>query len=249
MRKSSILAIALAAYATTLRAEEAVLAVAANFSAPMQQIASLFQKDTGHTMKLSFGATGAIYAQIKNGAPFDVFLSADQSTAQKLALEGMAVPNSRFTYATGQLALWSKQKDLVDDKGEILKSNSIQRIAVANPKLAPYGAAALETITRLGLLNELQPKLVQGDNISQTYQFVFTQNAPIGFVALSQIYANGSITSGSAWIVPSHLYKPIDQDAILLQKGVNNAAAKALMLYLKGDKARQIIKSYGYLVP
>lgn len=249
MRKSSILAILLAAYATTLRAEEAVLAVAANFSAPMQQIATLFQKDTGHTIKLSFGATGAIYAQIKNGAPFDVFLSADQSTAQKLALEGMAVPNSRFTYATGQLALWSKQKDLVDDKGQILKSNSIQRIAVANPKLAPYGAAALETITRLGLLNELQPKLVQGDNISQTYQFVLTQNAPIGFVALSQIYANDAITSGSAWIVPSHLYKPIAQDAILLRRGSDNAAAKALMLYLKGDKVRQIIKSYGYLVP
>ena len=249
MRKSSILAIALAAYATTLRAEEAVLAVAANFSAPMQQIATLFQKDTGHTMKLSFGATGAIYAQIKNGAPFDVFLSADQSTAQKLALEGMAVPNSRFTYATGQLALWSKQKDLVDSNGQILKSNSIQRVAVANPKLAPYGAAALETITSLGLLNDLQPKLVQGDNISQTYQFVFTQNAPIGFVALSQIYANGTMTSGSAWIVPSHLYKPIEQDAILLQKGLDNAAAKALMLYLKGEKARQVIRSYGYLVP
>jgi molybdate transport system substrate-binding protein len=249
MRKSSILVILLAAYATILRAEEAVIAVAANFSAPMQQIASLFQKDTGHTMKLSFGATGAIYAQIKNGAPFDVFLSADQSTAQKLALEGLAVPNSRFTYATGQLALWSKQKDLVDGNGQILKSNSIQRIAVANPKLAPYGAAALETITRLGLLNELQPKLVQGDNISQTYQFVFTQNAPIGFVASSQIYANDAITSGSAWIVPSHLYKPIAQDAILLRKGSDNAAAKALLLYLKGDKARQIIKSYGYLVP
>jgi molybdate transport system substrate-binding protein len=137
----------------------------------------------------------------------------------------------------------------VDGNGQILKSNSIQRIAVANPKLAPYGAAALETITRLGLLNELQPKLVQGDNISQTYQFVFTQNAPIGFVALSQIYANDAITSGSAWIVPSHLYKPIAQDAILLRKGSDNAAAKALMLYLKGDKARQIIKSYGYLVP
>ncbi len=249
MRKSSILAILLAAYATTLRAEEAVLAVAANFSAPMQKIATLFQKDTGHTIKLSFGATGAIYAQIKNGAPFDVFLSADQSTAQKLGLEGMAVPNSRFTYATGQLALWSKQKDLVDGNGQILKSNSIQRIAVANPKLAPYGAAALETITRLGLLNELQPKLVQGDNISQTYQFVFTQNAPIGFVALSQIYADDAITSGSAWIVPSHLYKPIAQDAILLRKGSDNAAAKALMLYLKGEKALQIIKSYGYLVP
>ncbi len=249
MRKSSILAILLAAYATTLRAEEAVLAVAANFSAPMQKIATLFQKDTGHTIKLSFGATGAIYAQIKNGAPFDVFLSADQSTAQKLGLEGMAVPNSRFTYATGQLALWSKQKDLVDGNGQILKSNSIQRIAVANPKLAPYGAAALETITRLGLLNELQPKLVQGDNISQTYQFISTQNAPIGFVALSQIYANDAITSGSAWIVPSHLYKPIAQDAILLRKGSDNAAAKALMLYLKGEKALQIIKSYGYLVP
>jgi molybdate transport system substrate-binding protein len=249
MRKSSILAILLAAYATTSRAEEAVLAVAANFSAPMQQIALLFQKDTGHKIKLSFGASGAIYAQIKNGAPFHVFMSADQSTPQKLALEGLAVPNSRFTYATGQLALWSKQKDLVDGNGQILKSNSIQRVAVANPKLAPYGAAALETITSLGLLNDLQPKLVQGDNISQTYQFVFTQNAPIGFVALSQIYANGTMTAGSAWIVPSHLYKPIEQDAILLQKGLDNAAAKALMLYLKGEKARQVIRSYGYLVP
>jgi molybdate transport system substrate-binding protein len=249
MQKSSILAILLAAYATTLRAEEAVLAVAANFSAPMQQIALLFQKDTGHKIKLSFGASGAIYAQIKNGAPFHVFLSADQSTPQKLALEGLAVPNSRFTYAKGQLALWSKQKDLVDVNGQILKSNSIQRVAVANPKLAPYGAAALETITSLGLLNDLQPKLVQGDNISQTYQFVFTQNAPIGFVALSQIYANGTLTSGSAWIVPTHLYKPIEQDAILLQKGLDNAAAKALMLYLKGEKARQVIRSYGYLVP
>jgi molybdate transport system substrate-binding protein len=249
MRKSSILAILLAAYATTLRAEEAVLAVAANFSAPMQQIALLFQKDTGHKIKLSFGASGAIYAQIKNGAPFHVFLSADQSTPQKLASEGLAVPNSRFTYATGQLALWNKQKDLVDGNGQILKSNSIQRVAVANPKLAPYGAAALETMTSLGLLSDLQPKLVQGDNISQTYQFVFTQNAPIGFVALSQIYANGTMTAGSAWIVPTHLYKPIEQDAILLQKGLDNAAAKALMLYLKGEKARQVIRSYGYLVP
>ena len=194
MRKSFILTLLFVAYATSLRAEEAMVAVAANFSAPMQQIAALFQKETGHQIKLSFGASGGIYAQIKNGAPFDLFLSADQLTPQKLEAEGLGVPNSRFTYATGQLVLWSKQEGLVDAKGHVLQNKSIQRIALANPKLAPYGAAAIETMTNLGLLKELQSKLVQGDNIAQTYQFVSTQNAQIGFVALSQVFANGKIT-------------------------------------------------------
>lgn len=249
MRKSFILTLLFVAYATSLRAEEAMVAVAANFSAPMQQIAALFQKETGHQIKLSFGASGGIYAQIKNGAPFDLFLSADQLTPQKLEAEGLGVPNSRFTYATGQLVLWSKQEGLVDAKGHVLQNKSIQRIALANPKLAPYGAAAMETMTNLGLLKELQSKLVQGDNIAQTYQFVWTQNAQIGFVALSQVFANGNITSGSAWIVPGNLHQPIQQDVILLRKGQDNKAATALLLYLKGEQAKKIMKSFGYLSP
>ena len=249
MRKSFILTLLFVAYATSLRAEEAMVAVAANFSAPMQQIAALFQKETGHQIKLSFGASGGIYAQIKNGAPFDLFLSADQLTPQKLEAEGLGVPNSRFTYATGQLVLWSKQEGLVDAKGHVLQNKSIQRIALANPKLAPYGAAAMETMTNLGLLKELQSKLVQGDNIAQTYQFVSTQNAQIGFVALSQVFANGNITSGSAWIVPGNLHQPLQQDVILLRKGQDNKAATALLLYLKGEQAKKIMKSFGYLSP
>lgn len=249
MRKSFILTLLFVAYATSLRAEEAMVAVAANFSAPMQQIAALFQKETGHQIKLSFGASGGIYAQVKNGAPFDLFLSADQLTPQKLEAEGLGVPNSRFTYATGQLVLWSKQEGLVDAKGQVLQNKSIQRIALANPKLAPYGAAAIETMTNLGLLKELQSKLVQGDNIAQTYQFVSTQNAQIGFVALSQVFTNGNITSGSAWIVPGNLHQPIQQDVILLRKGQDNKAATALLLYLKGEQAKKIMKSFGYLSP
>ena len=247
MPKSFVLTLLFVAYATSLRAEQAVVAVAANFSAPMQQIALAFQKDTGHQLKLSFGATGGIYAQIKNGGPFDVFLSADQLTPQKIEAEGLGVPQTRFTYATGQLVLWSKQDGLVDDKGQVLRSKNIQRIALANPKLAPYGAAALEAMTQLGLLDELKPKLVQGDNIAQTYQFVSTQNAQLGFVALSQVFADGKITSGSGWVLPSSLYKPILQDAILLKNGKDNSAAKALMLYIKGDKAKEMIKRFGYL--
>lgn len=247
MRKSFVWTFLFVAYATNLRAEEALVAVAANFSAPMQQIAASFQKDTGHQLKMSFGATGGIYAQIKNGGPFDVFLSADQITPQKLEAEGLGVAATRFNYATGQLVLWSKQDGLVDEKGQVLRGKNIQRIALANPKLAPYGVAAWETMTALGLLEELKPKMVQGDNIAQTYQFVSTQNAQVGFVALSQVFANGQLTSGSAWIVPPHLYKPIRQDVILLKNGKDNSAAKALLMYLKGEKAKAVMKSYGYL--
>lgn len=248
MRKSFILALLFVANATNLRAEEAIVAVAANFSAPMQQIAIAFQRETGHQLKLSFGSSGSFYAQIKNGGPFEVFLSADATTPQKLEDEGLSVLNTRFNYANGQLVLWSKQEALVDPQGQILKSKGIQRIAIANPKLAPYGLAAMQALTQLGLQAELQPKLVMGDNIAQTYQFVMTQNAQIGFVALSQVYANGKITSGSAWTVPSNLYKPLQQDAVLLKKGQDNAAAKALMLYLRSEKAKTVIRSFGYLI-
>jgi molybdate transport system substrate-binding protein len=229
-------------------AAEVLVAVAANFAAPMQKIAPLFEKDTGHKAILSFGATGNFYAQIKNGGPFQILLSADDETPLKLEKEGLGIVGSRFTYATGKLALWSKQTGKVDDAGQILKTGDFQRLAMANPKLSPYGVAAHETLTKLSHLQTVQPKIVQGDNIAQTYQFVFTENAQLGFVALSQVYADGKIAQGSAWVVPSHLHSPLQQDALLLNPGKNKPAAEALMNYLKSDKAKNIIRAFGYAV-
>jgi molybdate transport system substrate-binding protein len=228
------------------QAAEVSVAVAANFMAPMQKIAAAFEQDTGHQAVLSFGATGNFYAQIKNGAPFQILLAADDETPLRLEKEGQGVAGSRFTYATGRLVLWSKQPGVVDDKGEVLKTGKFDKIALANPKLAPYGAAAIETLTRLGLLAHVQPRFVQGENIGQTYQFVATENAQIGFVALSQVMTDGRIAQGSAWIVPGNLHTPIRQDALLLNKGLGNPAATALLQYLRSDKARAIIKAYGY---
>ena len=227
-------------------AAEVLVAVAANFAAPMQKIAPLFEKDTGHKVILSFGATGSFYAQIKNGGPFQILLSADDETPLKLEKEGLGIVGSRFTYATGKLVLWSKQPGKVDDAGQILKAGNFQRLAMANPKLSPYGMAAQETLAKLDLLQTVQPKIVQGDNIAQTYQFVFTENAQLGFVALSQVYADSKIAQGSAWVVPSHLHSPLQQDALLLNPGKNKPAAEALMNYLKSDKAKNIIKAFGY---
>ena len=229
-------------------AGEVLVAVAANFAAPMQKIAALFEQDTGHKARLSLGSTGSFYAQIKNGGPFQIFLSADDETPLKLEQEGHAVAGTRFTYATGKLVLWSKQPGLVDDKGQVLFGNSFQRLAIANPKLAPYGAASLETLQRLNLLDTLKPKLVQGDNIAQTFQFVQTQNAQLGFLALSQVYADGKIMQGSAWIVPANMHSPLQQDALLLNAGKNLPAAEALLNYLKSEKAKAVIRSFGYSV-
>lgn len=225
---------------------EVTVAVAANFAAPMQKIAPLFEKDTGHKAIVSLGSTGGFYAQIKNGGPFHVLLSADDETPLKLEKENLAVGGTRFTYATGKLVLWSKQAGFVDDKGDVLRSGQFKRLAIANPKLAPYGAAALETLHKLELFQGLQTKFVQGENIAQAFQFVNTENAQLGFVALSQVYADGKLTSGSAWMVPSHLHKPIQQDAVLLVAGKNNIAATALLAYLRTDKAKAIIRSHGY---
>lgn len=227
-------------------ADEVQVAVAANFTAPMQAIAAQFEKDTGHTAKLSFGSTGKFYAQIQNGAPFEVFLAADAKTPAKLDAEKATVPGSRFTYAKGTVVLWSKDDKLVDAKGKILKTGNAAHLAIANPKTAPYGAAGVQTMEKLGVMDKWKDKLVQGENIAQTYQFVATGNAPLGFVALSQVFKDGKITSGSAWIVPEKFHDPILQDAVLLEKGKNNPAATALLKYLKGDKAHAIIKSYGY---
>ena len=229
-----------------LYAAEVSVAVAANFAAPMQKIAQAFEQDTGHKAVLSFGSTGMLYAQIRNGAPYQILLSADAEAPNKLEKEGLGVPGSRFTYATGSLVLWSKQPGFVDDKGDVLRTAKFQRIAMANPKLAPYGAAAMETINKLGLQQQLQARIVQGDNIAQTYQFVATENAQLGFVALSQVFVDGKMAQGSGWIVPASAHTPIRQDAILLAKGQDSAAAAALMQYLRGERAKSLIRSYGY---
>lgn len=228
------------------RPAEVLVAVAANFTAPMQQIAAEFEKDTEHRALLSFGPTGKFYAQIKNGAPFAVFLAADDKTPARLEAEGDTVPGSRFTYAIGKLVLWSSKPDFVDDQGEVLKKRDFRHVAIASPKVAPYGAAAVEALTRLGLLDAIQPKFVTGESISQAYQFAATGNAELGFVALSQVMVDGQMTGGSAWIVPANLHEPIRQDAVILAAGRDNPAAQALMEYLKGDKAAAIIRSFGY---
>jgi molybdate transport system substrate-binding protein len=227
-------------------AAEVNVAVAANFTAPMQKIAADFEQATGHRAQLAFGATGKFYAQIKNGAPFEVLLAADDETPAKLEKEGAAVSGSRFTYAIGRLALWSAKPGYVDAKGEVLKKGAFEHLAIANPKLAPYGAAAVESLGKLGLLGSIEPKFVQGENIAQTFQFISTGNAELGFVALSQIVEGGKLKSGSAWIVPASLHAPIRQDAVVLTQGKANPAAAALLSFLKTDQTRAVIKSYGY---
>ena len=228
------------------QAEEVQVAVAANFTAPLQAIVGDFEKATGHKVVASYGATGQFYAQIKNGAPFEVFLAADDTTPAKLESEGESVAGSRFTYAIGALTLWSAQEGYVDDQGAVLKSDTFRHLAIANPKTAPYGLAATQVLDKLGLRQKVAPKLVEGQNITQALQFVSSGNAELGFVALSQVYKDGKITSGSAWLIPAELHDPIRQDALILNKGKDNPAAKALVDYLKGEQAAAVIRSYGY---
>jgi molybdate transport system substrate-binding protein len=230
-------------------ADQAAVAVAANFSVPARQLAERFEQASGHKLTLSSGSTGKFYAQIASGAPFDILLSADSETPQRLEREKLAAAGSRFTYAVGKLALWSARPGLVDDQGEVLRSGGFARLAIANPKLAPYGAAAQQTLEKLGLWTTLQDKLVQGENIAQTLQFVATGNAELGFIAFSQIQEGGRITAGSYWLVPSHLHAPLQQDAALLSRGANNPAARRFLEFLRSAGAREVIRGYGYEVP
>ena len=229
-----------------VHAAEVSVAVAANFTVPMQKLAVAFEQASGHKATLAFGSTGRFYAQVKNGAPFQVLLAADDETPAKLEKEGLAVAGSRFTYATGRLVLWSADPGVVDERGEVLKKRGTGRIAIADPRLAPYGAAAVETMGRLGVAQALQPRIVQGENISQAYQFVLTGNAQMGFVALSQVMVHGRIDKGSAWRVPAELHAAIKQDAVVLNAGKDNPAAAALMTFLRSDAARAVIRAHGY---
>jgi molybdate transport system substrate-binding protein len=225
-------------------AGEAKVAVAANFTEPSKEIAQSFEKSTGHKLVLSFGATGQFYAQITQGAPFEVLLAADSATPAKAVTEGHAVAGTAFTYAIGKLVLYSKTSGQTLGE-QTLKDAKFAKIAIANPATAPYGAAGMEVLKALGVLDAVQPKIVQGTNIAQTFQFIDTGNAEVGFVALSQVaFAAG----GSRWLVPSNLYNGIAQDAVLLKQGAGNEAAKAFLAYLQTPEAIKVIEKFGYAV-
>lgn len=227
-------------------ADDISVAVAANFTEPFKEIITQFEKQSTHTVKASYGATGAFYTQITNGAPFEVFLSADSTRPEKLITDQAAVKGSDFIYAKGKLALWSADVKTVDASGKVLASNNFNHIAIANPTTAPYGAAAVQTLQKLGIYDQLKGKLVTADNIGQAYQFTVSGNAEIGFVALSQIYREGKVSNGSAWIVPSTFYTPIEQKAVLLNQGANKKAAQEFIKFLKSKTAKDIIYKYGY---
>ncbi len=218
------------------------VAVAANFTEPAREIAELFETKTGHKAILSFGATGQFYTQITQAAPFQVFLSADQSTPKKLVSDGLATANTLFTYAVGKLVLFSMNATLVTGE-QTLRAAKFNKIAVADPDTAPYGTAAVQAMKALGVYDALAGKIVQGSNIAQTFQFVETSNAELGFVALSQVIAK---ESGSRWIVPTNLYSPIRQDAVLLRSGADSEAAKAFLTFMKGPEAAKVIEKFGY---
>ena len=229
-----------------LLAAQAQIAVAANFAEPIKAVAAVLEKTTGHTLAITLGSTGKLYAQINNGAPFDVLLAANTAAPAALEKNGLAKAGSRFTYATGKLVLWSADATKVDAKGEVLKGSGFRKLAYANPKTAPYGEAALQTIDKLGLTAALTPKLVQGESIGQAFSFVHTGNAEIGFVAMSQVLEGGKLKGGSMWVVPQALYSPIRQNAVLLNRGASNPAAVALVQLLQSPHIKDLIRSYGY---
>jgi molybdate transport system substrate-binding protein len=244
-RLSLLLVLLSGVVSSAARADDVSVAVAANFTAPIKHIALDFEKDTGHKIVASFGSTGQFYAQIKNGAPFEVLLAADDETPARLIKENAAVAGTQFTYAVGKLVVWSAKPGLVDEGGDVLKKGAFEHLALANPKLAPYGAAGIEAMKALGVYDSLQAKVVTAENITQAYQFISSGNSQLGFVALSQVLKDGKI-EGSSWLVPARLYQPIFQNAVLLEKGRSKPAAEALLKYLKGDKAVAVIRSFGY---
>jgi molybdate transport system substrate-binding protein len=230
-------------------AAEVSVAVAADFAAPMERLAPLFQKESGHTLKVSAGASGKLYAQIKGGAAFDVFLSADEDMPRQLMIDGLASGGSRFVYATGSLVLWSDLPDLVDENGAVLNKGNFNMLAIANPRYSPYGVAAKETLTKLTMWNSIQEKLTKGESVTQAYQLAATEKVDLALIALSQVMRDGKVTSGSWWIVPPEMHKPIRQSAVLLSHAKDPAAAKEFLAFLKSEKARAVMRGFGYEAP
>lgn len=237
---------ALLATAPNVRADEVSVAVAANFAGPLAKIGEGFTAATGHTLKVSAGSTGKFYSQIVAGAPFELLIAADDETPKKLIAEGLAVQGSNFSYAIGRLVLWSAQPGYVDDQGAVLAAGKFKHLAIANPKLAPYGQAGMEVMKARGVADAIAAKLVTAESIAQAYQFVATGNAELGFVALSQVATPGKPVIGSYWLVPAPLHGAIRQDAVLLKTGQKNPAAAAFLAYLKSAPAKAVIQAYGY---
>lgn len=230
-------------------AAEVRVAAASNFAAPLERIAPLFQKASGHTLKINLGSSGKLSARIRKGEAFDVFLSADEETPKRLMQEGLAVVGSRFVYATGRLVLWSVQPDLVDKNGAILSKGGFAKLAIANPRFSPYGIAAQETLTKLIMWNAIQRKLDKGDDLTETYQLAASERADLAFIALAQVMREGKVREGSWWLVPSTMHTPIRQSAVLLSDAQDQAAAKAFLVFLKSERARAVMRGFGYELP
>ena len=227
-------------------AGEITVAVASNFTQAIRQIAERFQAETGEKVRLSFGSTGKHYAQIVNGAPFDAFFSADVKRPQRLDQEGLIQPGSRFTYAIGRVVLWSPDPTLVDDRGQVLHSGGFSHLAIANPKLAPYGRAAREVLQGVGLWNALRGRMVRGENIGQAFQFVKSGSVELGFVAYAQVKRPGEAVQGSLWAIPESAYSPIEQQAVLLS---DNPVARRFLAFIRTEQIQKLIHSYGYATP
>lgn len=232
-----------------VQAGEVGVAVASNFAAPMERLVPLFQKESGHTVKVTPGASGKLYTQIKKGAAFDVFLSADEELPKRMMQEGTAVTGSRFTYATGRLVLWSAQPGFVDDKGLVLNRGNFNLLAIPNPVNSPYGVAAKETLTKLTMWNAMQRKLDKGDDVIETYRFAASERTELAFIPLSQVMRDGKVGAGSWWLVPPEMHNPIRQSAVLLTGAKDPAAAKAFLVFLKSEKALKVMRGFGYELP
>ncbi len=232
-----------------VQAETVRVAVASNFLGPMREIATLFERESGHRVEMVVSSSGKIYAQITHGAPFDLFLSADQAKPAALVANGLAVATSQFSYAVGRLVLWSSKPNLIDNSPGIICRSDFRILAIANPLLAPYGQAAMEVLRELGCDDALSTKLVRGENIAQTFQFVQTGSADLGFIALAQLQDAGLAATGSQWQVPATMHSPIRQDAVLLKSAAEKPAALALLAYIRSEQARALIQASGYRLP
>jgi len=246
LRKQYLLGLLLALTPLTPLAQQVSVAVASNFIAPMQEIAAAFERQSGHRTVVSSGSSGKLYAQIRNGAPFQVFLSADRDKPAALERVRLAMANTRFTYALGTLVLLTSSSQA--DPEAMLQNGHYRKLALANPRLAPYGAAAMEALSALNLTDQAMPRLVLGENIAQAFQFISSGNAQLGFVARSQIARDKSF-DGRYWLVPAALYRPIRQDAVLLKRGADNPAARALLEFLRDETAIAIMRDFGYGQP
>lgn len=243
----AISAVCLSSFTINASAAEINVAVAANFSAPMKEIGVIYEKESGNKLLVSYGGSGTFYTQIKNGAPYQIFFSADQNTPKKLAEESFGIKDTVHTYAVGKLILWSARPDFVQNNKDFLLSKKIRRIAIADPRLAPYGLAAYQTLTKWDILDAVKSKLVTGDNVGKAFQYAKTENAQVGFIALSQVQKEGKLISGSGWVIPSDLYEPIKQDYIVLNSGKNNKTVDDFLKFMNNSqKVKAIIQSYGY---